>query len=226
MKKIGVLGGMGPMAGVKFYQDLILQTEAKRDQEHFDVVLLGHASIPDRSAAILSGNAKPFLDAVREDYKLFDQAGCELICITCNTSHYYFDEMQSMTEIPIFNMVRNALEHSAEKAMGSPVIVLCTDGTRQAGVYDRFDEGLDVEVLYPDEEEQRVVMDTIYEIKAGDFTGAADVIEIAEAYIDRGMRVILACTELSEIEFPDELLEHIDDAMGLMAKDVAKKKSK
>ena len=40
MKKLGVIGGLGPMATAYFLQLLVQMTEARTDQEHIEVLLL------------------------------------------------------------------------------------------------------------------------------------------------------------------------------------------
>ena len=106
MKKLGIVGGMGPLAGCEFYRMLIEATPADCDQEHFDVLLSGHASIPDRTLAVESGDYAPLLAAIGEDLALFEHSGMDLVSIPCNTSHTYYDELQNLTSIPIFNMVK------------------------------------------------------------------------------------------------------------------------
>ena len=50
---VGVLGGVGPLATAYFLQLLVALTEAERDQDHVDAVVLNHATIPDRTDFIL-----------------------------------------------------------------------------------------------------------------------------------------------------------------------------
>lgn len=38
-KVLGILGGLGPMATVYFYEMLTRHTQAARDQDHIDVIL-------------------------------------------------------------------------------------------------------------------------------------------------------------------------------------------
>ena len=57
--KLGVLGGMGPQATLLFYQRVIDFTFADTDQEHILTLILSDSEMPDRTAAILSGNTGP-----------------------------------------------------------------------------------------------------------------------------------------------------------------------
>ncbi|MDY2995631.1 MAG: aspartate racemase, partial [Baileyella intestinalis] len=53
---LGIVGGMGPLASALFYEMLIRKTPAEKDQEHMDLILLSHSSMPDRTATILHGS--------------------------------------------------------------------------------------------------------------------------------------------------------------------------
>ena len=57
-KVLGVLGGVGPLATIYFADLVIKMTDAKTDQEHIAMIILNHASIPDRTEYILD-NKKP-----------------------------------------------------------------------------------------------------------------------------------------------------------------------
>ena len=50
---VGVIGGVGPQATAYFLDMVVRLTDAARDQDHLDMVVLNHASIPDRTAFIL-----------------------------------------------------------------------------------------------------------------------------------------------------------------------------
>ncbi len=56
LPKLGVLGGMGPLATVDFMRKVIDATPARRDQEHIPVIVHSVPQIPDRSTAFLTGS--------------------------------------------------------------------------------------------------------------------------------------------------------------------------
>ena len=60
-KVLGILGGLGPMATVYFYEMLTRHTQAARDQDHIDVIINSRATTPDRTSYILGQSAEnPF----------------------------------------------------------------------------------------------------------------------------------------------------------------------
>lgn len=50
---VGILGGVGPMATVYFMEMLLRMTDAQKDQDHLNMLVSNHATIPDRTAYIL-----------------------------------------------------------------------------------------------------------------------------------------------------------------------------
>ena len=46
----GIIGGLGPMASVYFYEMITEHTLAKCDQDHIDLLLTSRATTPDRTA--------------------------------------------------------------------------------------------------------------------------------------------------------------------------------
>ena len=86
---LGIIGGMGPAATDLLYRRIIDRTDAQCDQEHLDMIILNHASIPDRTAAILSGNTREVEEKLISDARFLEKSGATAIAIPCNTSHYF-----------------------------------------------------------------------------------------------------------------------------------------
>ena len=75
MKRLGILGGMGPAASAEFITRLIKQTPATHDQEHIPFVLWNEPRIPDRSPAMRTGSGAP-PPGLDEGIRGFHEAGC------------------------------------------------------------------------------------------------------------------------------------------------------
>lgn len=68
-KTVGVLGGLGPMATVYFYELVVEMTESVKDQDHVDMIVVNRASTPDRTAYIVGESEDSPLDYIVEDAK-------------------------------------------------------------------------------------------------------------------------------------------------------------
>ena len=200
LKKLGVIGGMGPEATNFYYARLIARTKAVRDQEHIDTVILSHASMPDRTQAILSGHKEPFLAAITKDAGDLEMLGVANIAIPCNTSHYFFDEIQAATRVPVINMVEESVRYVMEAyPQVRKVGIMGTDGTIQAGTYHRACERKGLEAVSPGRDCQKDVMSLIYDdIKGGKTGDRSKFVRAYDDLMEQGCdAVILACTEIS-----------------------------
>ena len=87
-KKIGIVGGLGPEAGVDLFRKIIQETPAKGDEDHLKVVLDSAPSeVPDRTA-FLTGKTKVNPGtAIGKIICRLISADAEVIGIPCNTAH-------------------------------------------------------------------------------------------------------------------------------------------
>ena len=58
MKKLGIIGGMGPLATAYFYRRIVELTPATTDQEHIETLIYSCPAVPDRTAFLLSSDEK------------------------------------------------------------------------------------------------------------------------------------------------------------------------
>ncbi|MFF2889866.1 aspartate/glutamate racemase family protein [Paenibacillus sp. NPDC057967] len=219
-KSLGVIGGMGPKATAVFFDKVIENTVAQCDQEHVDMLILNHATIPDRTTVIMEGTEQRFLTEVAKDLKLMEHAGVAHIAIPCNTSHYFYDDMQAMTTIPIINMVDETLRLIRDRyGAGIKVGVLATSGTMKTGVYAKACQKYGLDLHIPNEAMQAQTMKIIYSnVKRDmDFSPEELQAQIDELRTEHGCAcVILACTELSCIELGPDYAEGVVDAMQVL----------
>ena len=194
-KILGVLGGMGPLATCEFLRGIVDLTAAARDQDHLDVLVYSHATLPNRTAAILTGQTESLIDRLTKDAAMLEQNGAGVLAVPCNTSHVFYDQIQAAVQIPVIHIVRETIG-ALEGAR--TVGVLATEGTVKTEIYGLEGAKAGIRVLYPSPEVQHKVTDIIERIKRGERMDTWMLRTVAEELLNNGcQRVILACTELS-----------------------------
>lgn len=218
MNKLGIIGGMGPLATQLLYKEITERTDASCDQEHIDMIILSHAKMPDRTEAIRSGNTDEVRRLLLEDAEFLEKSGAAAIAIPCNTSHYFWEYLQNNVNIPIINMVRETVRKVAAGGV-KKIGVLATDGTVFAGIYKKECESVGAEYFVPDKEHQNAVMRIIYDqIKKGLPGNDADFAEIDRHLHENGCDgAILACTELSCYAKDSGLGDFYTDALDVLS---------
>ena len=206
MDKLGIIGGMGPLATNIFYSKVIGKTLAEKDQDHIWTVISSHATMPDRTRVIIDNEDKNvILDEVKKDLEIMESAGVSTIAIPCNTFHYFYDDLKSMTDIEIINMVEETLKVFKEN-FGDKACVLSTKGTKTAKVYEKYAENLGINLIDLPEDTVDQVNNIVYNIKSTNNRIQPEFWEITRN-IKKNYDIdgfIIACTELSIITYEDE----------------------
>lgn len=220
-KLLGILGGMGPWATAYFFMRVVESTAAERDQDHINMIILNHATLPDRTAAILSGNTEKFVADIIKDAQQLESMGAHHVAIPCNTTHYFYDRIQASVSVPIINMVQETIKHIIKTIPGAKKVgILATSGTLHNKTYENECKKHRIVAVAPSEKGQRAVTNIIYEeIKKG-APGNIDALNgvIAELRAQECDAIILACTELSYFTKHCQLPAHCVDALEVLVR--------
>lgn len=198
MALIGILGGMGPLATVDFFERVIELTSsagASCDQEHLPLLLANLPHIPDRSRAMLKTGEDP-LPALLDGIDMLNRNGVELIAIPCNSAHYWYEAMREHSRAPILHIAEAcvaAIPRGTRRAA-----VLATGGTLSSGLYQGILQRHDIEPVVPNDTTQQHIDACIRAVKAGDLDESARHLEAALAdFAARGAEVaVMGCTEI------------------------------
>lgn len=215
---LGILGGMGPMAGVEFQKRIIEKVPARKDDDHIKMICFTNPKIKDRTSSIKNG--EDFSREIIKSLGLMSSFNISLGVITCNTAHSSFNEIASKIEFPLINMIQETVDFVLEKFnfIGS-IGLLATDGTIENKLYEKALNNKDIKVLIPKKESQKEVMNVIYGksgIKSGCInSNRVKIIKIIKELEEDGADlIILGCTELSLLGIEGRLIIDPLDAVA------------
>ncbi|MFA5073335.1 MAG: amino acid racemase [Nitrospirota bacterium] len=200
--KIGIIGGVGPAATTDFMNKIIHHTHAKKDQEHIKMIVEHNPQIPDRTANLIGAGIDPTI-ALYSACKRLEADDADIITIPCNTAHAFVERIQPYLSIPIVNMLFETVEYIRQNFSDRKIIgLLATTGTVKSRVYHDMVAKTNFDLIIPDDDFQKKVMNAIYGekgVKAGFTEGECkdDLNQALEHLVKRGAEVIiLGCTEL------------------------------
>jgi len=201
-KTIGILGGMGPEATAYFFNLIIKNTDAAKDQEHIPILIWNNPKIPPRTEAILYGGPSP-LPLLVEGVKILEKGGAGLIVMPCITAHYFARQIARRAKVPFVNLLDESLRFAKKRIPGMKKAgLVASSGTVKSRLFHKTFEKNGIEIITPEPNEQRKVMDAIFGnsgIKAGFTTGRprTTVVRVARRLIERGAEAVIAgCTEV------------------------------
>lgn len=212
---IGILGGMGPQAGLDMADKLIAMTRTECDQDHIPFVLFSlPETVPDRTSFLLGKTASNPAYSIADQFETMAAMGVSIAVMACNTAHAgpIFDVALELlhkrgVELRILHLIRETVKHIRENHPDiSRVGILGTQGTYQTRLYDQAlgDVGLEV-VLPVSEVREHDIHAALYAPSFGIKTCPGGVTDEAFTRIRRAIlhlqskgaeAVILGCTEL------------------------------
>jgi len=194
---IGILGGMGTQAGLDFCNKLAKLNKGKSDQQYPLFVLYNKSNIPGRPENLHKYNK--VLKSLLSGCKFLEKSKCKFIVIPCNTAHYWFDDLQKKTKIPIISMPKEVYVHSVKTCKkNSKIGLLATEGTLKTGIYNKFFDKK-FKLINPSKSVQKNnVNKAINLVKMGKIKDAEKAIRPAVNLLVKIKcnKIILGCTEL------------------------------
>ncbi|HIX02241.1 MAG TPA: amino acid racemase [Candidatus Ligilactobacillus excrementigallinarum] len=223
-----IIGGMGTMATESYIHQLNKRIDAHQDQDYLNYILVNHATVPDRTAYILDNSKPNPYDDLAEDIQQQAQLKPDFFALPCNTAHYFYDDLQKLTDIPILHMPREAVNAIHEKyPTAKKVGLLATHGTIADHVYENEIKKAGYEFVGPTDSIQAKVNQLIYtDIKEHNYVDRQLFHGLVKTMINEFECdvVILGCTELSlaQEREPIEAMPIIDGQIVLVEKTLEK----
>ena len=160
--KIGIVGGLGSLAGGDLFYKLVRSRAVLEDQGRFHFLLEQHPFkdllLPlDANASM---NSRKFY--VFEVCRSFEASGVDAIMLPCFASQTFRAEIQDELGIPVLDMMQALVQHVRQIAEpGSTLGLLASDYVRHSGLFERA-LGAHYHLVYPDEQAQAALMQAMY----------------------------------------------------------------
>ena len=196
LKKLGVLGGMGPAASADFLRILAERAPATIDQEQPIVYVISDPQIPDRTCAIFGRGSDPS-ERIKQDLFSLAAMGADLLAVPCNTAHLFIDRFRTELPVPLVHIVEETVL-AGKKLSPAGCWMLSTTGTRQCGLYQHYAETYNYRLFLPEPDTALRVQACIELVKAGrkDEAGRLLTEIVLPLWQERDLPIMAACTEL------------------------------
>jgi len=213
MKKLGIIGGVGPMSTIEYYKSI---------NEGYQKQLSHYSKSGENPPMIIESlNLATAYELVeKKDWENFSKmfisaahnlhrAGAEIGVIAANTAHIVFDKIEEHSPIPFIGIVDETCK-VAQLIGCKKVIVFGTEFTMKSGMYETKLKKYDIDAIVPTDADKRIIHDIIFpNLEAGIVLEHEKmvILEIAKNMIreHEADAIILGCTELNLIIKDGEL---------------------
>ena len=196
MRRIGLVGGLGPESTVDYYRAVISLHREKTEGKAPEMIIYSLDLKDFPPITETESVVQWLLGAIHA----LTRAGADFALVTANTPHIVFDELSAISPIPLLSIVEETRRVVKEKQL-SKVGLLGTKVTMSSDFYQRSFSNSGIAVVVPMRDEQKyidnkltseIIYGHIYEHTR---RGLLNIIErmVKEDKIEG---LILGCTEL------------------------------
>lgn len=215
MKKIGIIGGLGPESTAEYYTGIIKAFAKDYDKTGFPEIAIESLNLKECLNYAATDNWEQLTKVIVKACNNLKSSGAEFGAIASNTPHRVFHDISAQTPLPLISIVDETQQIAANKHL-KKLILLGTKFTMSSNFYPESFNKAGISLVTPIENDQDYVQDKIFrELQLGVINPETKerFLSIIEALkMDtQAEGVILACTELPLIIKPDDIdIEYID----------------
>ena len=200
MKKIGLVGGLGPASTIDYYTGLIDKTKREQGQTVYPEIVIDSVNMTLHDKALVEKDYDRLSEYLIESIDNLKAAGAEIAAITANTEHIIWDMVCQRFILPVVSVV-DATINEIKKNGYKRVLVFGTVFTLKSGLYDNALEKNEISAIVPTDNDAELIGNLIYPNLENGIVIPEDrqkLIEIAEQYIEKynADAMLLGCTEL------------------------------
>lgn len=209
MKKIGIIGGLGPEATIDYYKELINAFKNGNGDLNYPEIIIYSVNMSEFLSLVKAKKYDMVSSYLSERIEALKHAGAEFAVLSANTPHMVFDQLKKISGIPLISIVEATCNETIKRRLKRPGL-FGTGFTMDADFFPDVFKIHGIEVVMPDKEDKELINFKLFsEIELGIFKEETrqlliGIIEkmVREKNIDS---IILGCTEfpliLKETEY-------------------------
>lgn len=199
MKKIGIIGGLSAESSIEYYKILVKKYNSIMGGASSPLLIIESLDLESVRNMMVKSSWEEVYQTIFASAKNLENAGAEIIIIATNTIHKIFDRLTNEISTPMISIMDATAEAIVDRQI-MKVGLLGTIFTMQSDFYSKALNRYDIEVVVPNEKDQKYINKVIWEelthhiLKQESRDGYLDVIKRLENQGAKG--VILGCTEI------------------------------
>jgi aspartate racemase len=208
MKRIGIIGGIGPESTVDYYKLIIGAFHEKQSDSGYPEIIIYSADLSELSKIIDAKDWERLIEWLLERVIALQSAGAEFAVIGSNSPHIVFDQVKARSPIPMLSIIEETRKAARKRGLKN-LGLLGTRLTMQSDFFSKSFAEKAMAIVVPDTADQELIHHRLFtEIELGIIkeTTREELLAIIKKMVEKHSidACILGCTELPLILTKDE----------------------
>lgn len=153
MKKIGLIGGVGPESSIEYYRLIIKRFQDRLSTKDYPEIVINSVNMTEMLGYVFNSQFDKLVDFLADKVKILENAGVEYVAIASNTPHIVFDRLADKVKIPLISIVEETCKVVNREKM-QRVGLLGTKSTMTSGFYNKVAQKYGLDIIIPTTENQ------------------------------------------------------------------------
>lgn len=200
MKKVGIVGGLGPASTIEYYREIVENYRKVNCDDSYPEIVIDSINMGEIIMGIKAQNYNHVAGKLLKSISNLEKAGASFAAIASNSPHIAWDLIKDKTPIPLISIIDAACDYVAQQNY-KKVLIFATEFTMKNGLYSKAFTKRNIDWILPNEEDIEVIGNIIHPNLENGIVIEEDkhkMIGIAEKYIKQygADSLLLGCTEI------------------------------
>ncbi len=115
MKKLGLVGGMGPESTIPYYHDIVYGVQKRLGEQIFPNLTIESVNVFEVLGLCKAEKYDELTECLMQAINNLAQSGAEFGALSANTSHIVFDRLKEKSPIPLISIVEATCQEAVCK---------------------------------------------------------------------------------------------------------------
>jgi len=153
MKKLGLIGGVGPESSIEYYRLIIKRFQEKLNTKDYPEMIINSINMTEMLGYVFNNQLDLLIDFLCEKIQALESSGVDFIAIASNTPHLVFDQLVERVNTPLISVVEETCKEICVKKM-TRVGLFGTKSTMTNGFYTQVANRFGINIVIPPVEAQ------------------------------------------------------------------------
>lgn len=201
MKKLGIIGGIGPESTIDYYRSIVTKFQEKiGSKEELPELFINSINMYKMYNFLKNGQTEELIHYLSDAVQKLASVGADFVAMSGNTPHIVFDRIQEKVQVPMISIVEETYSKAQELSL-KKIGLIGTKFTMENDFYKKPFIAHNMEIVLPNPSEQEYIHGKLVEELFNGIVNSETkkgFLNIIDQMINRdGIQgIILGCTEI------------------------------